>query len=128
MKPIDTKRFEPDPNAPIPSIHERRSYVTDKDLTNDQIGAAEEAATKIEIPLQNVIMKIDTLNDEIASLSYLSNEAWRLAFKAGENPGTDEHAFFLAPVMRRICHLSNEVAGLLSGIGASSESGEWRWQ
>ena len=96
-------RQEPDPFIPSPSIHDKCGYISDAVLTDDQLGEAEENASKIEIPLRNVIMKIDTINDEIAALSYLSNEAWRLAFKAGENPATDEHAFYLAPIMRRIC-------------------------
>lgn len=110
----------PDPNAPISSIHERRGYITDSELTDNQLDAAEGQADQIGIPVRNVLMRVDTLNDEVAALSYFANEAWRLAFKAGEYPSADEHAFFLAPVIRRICYLSNEVSGLLSGLNIDS--------
>ncbi|ABE62429.1 hypothetical protein Nham_1610 [Nitrobacter hamburgensis X14] len=112
-----------EPNIRTRSIHERKGYMAERDLAPDQLDEARELSTEIPTPVLNVLKRVDVFNDEIQALSYLANEAWRLAFKAGENPATDEHSFYLAPVIRRISYLSSEISSLLYNIDIDTACG-----
>jgi hypothetical protein len=63
---------------------------------------------------------MDQINDEVRSISYFATEAWR----DGGNSVADEHAFLVAPILRRIRDLSEELAGMMAGLQIDAEFDE----
>ena len=78
------------------------------------------AAERIGPALKTVLHRIDAINGEIRSLSTLAAAHWR---HYGQQAG--EHAFLVAPIIRRIAALSEELAGLMAGLQIDVETKDW---